>query len=366
MRKIIVFLLACFSSLGANEEEKYIVLPEEQVHEGDYFAAGGIIEVSGIVKGDVYAFGTQILVDGHVFGSVIATGGSVEISGIVEGNARLAGGQISINGTIGRNVTAAAGNIQLVSKAIVGGNAVFTGGIIDIAGDIKGDLTLSASNARLLGDVGRNVHAYTGKLRVGSKADIGGNLDYSSSEKAFIDPGARIEGKITYKPSVITQVFKGKWRQGVILGSRLMRILMSVVFSFVIGVIFCKLFPKKLARTLKTLGATPWKSFWTGLLILILLPIACIILFITILGFPIGIALLAFSVLGFYAAKIIPIFWVSNAVFHKPNSLLGLAIVLIAFFLIAQIPILGPLLSMVFTLIGLGALTLSRMPKKHK
>jgi len=367
MRKVLFLLLFCFSHLAAADDE-YIVLQEEQVHEGDYFAAGGTIEVSGTVKGDVYVVGSQIIVDGHVLGSVIATGGSVEIAGTVDGNVRIAGGQIEINGTVGRNVTAIGGNIQFVSKTLVGGNAVLTGGIVDVSGQIKGDLTLSASNARLLGDVGRNVHAYAGELRVGSKVDIGGNLDYSSSAPARIDSSARIGGKVTYEPSVITEVFKGKWRQGLIFGFRLTGILMNFAFSFFIGALFLRLFPKKLKRTLETLKSKPGKSFWVGVLILVLLPVACLLLFITILGFPIALVLLAISLLGFYTAKIFPIFWVSNAFLSKlnlkVNSLLGLAIGLIIFFLLIQIPIFGSLLSSAFTLLGLGALFLSRPARK--
>ncbi|MDN3505923.1 MAG: hypothetical protein P0S96_01685 [Simkaniaceae bacterium] len=368
MRKLFFLLFVSFASLYADDE--YIVLQEEQVHEGDYFAAGKTVEVSGTVKGDVYVLGSQIIVDGHVLGSVIATGGSIEIAGTVDGNVRLAGGQIEINGNVGRNVTAIGANIQFVSKTLVGGNAVLTGGIVDVSGKINGDLTLSASNARLLGDVGRNVHAYAGEFRVGSKVDIGGNLDYSSSSEARIDSSARIGGEVNYEPSVITEVFEGKWRQGLIFGSRLTGILMNFAFSFFIGALFLKLFPRKLKRTIETLKAKPWKSFWMGVLILVLLPVACLLLFITILGFPIALALLAISLLGFYTAKIFPIFWVSNSFLPKINlkinSLLGLGIGLVLFFLLAQIPIFGKLLTMVFTLLGLGALFLSKTVRNKR
>lgn len=364
MKKLLFFLFIAFASLHADDE--YIVLQEEQVHEGDYFAAGGTIEISGVVKGDVYAMGSQIIVDGHVLGSVIATGGSIEIAGTVDGNVRLAGGQVEINGTVGRNVTAIGGNIQFVSKTVVGGNAVLTGGIVDVSGKINGDLTLSASNARLLGDVGRNVQAYAGEFRVGSRVDIGGNLDYSSSSPARIDSSARIGGKVTYEPSVITEVFKGNWRQGLIFGTRLTGVLMNFAFSFFIGALFLRIFPKKLQRTLDTLRKKPLKSFWMGLLILILLPVACLLLFITILGFPIALALLAISLLGFYTAKIFPILWVSNSILPKINRYLGLAIGLVLFFLLVQIPVFGALLSSVFTLLGLGALFLSKSIRKRR
>ncbi|NGX58951.1 MAG: hypothetical protein KR126chlam3_00093 [Chlamydiae bacterium] len=369
---LILFFLICFPPLVAGEgeayNEKYIVLPEEKVHEGDYFAAGKTIEISGVVNGDVYAVGSQIIIDGHVLGSVIASGLSIEISGIVNENVRLAGGQIEINGTIGRNVTAAAGNIQFATRSSVGGNVVITGGIVDLYGNIKGDLSFSSSNARLLGDVGKNVKANVGKFRIGSKANIAGNLNYSSPEEARISPGAEINGNVLYKPSQVSKFFKGKWQKRIFLGSRMVGILMNFVFSFVLGTVFLKVFPRKLKKTLDKLQNAPWKSLWTGLLVLILLPIVCLILFITILGFPIGLALLAISVLGFYTAKIFPIIWSMNAllpkIHMKQNSLVGLAIGLILFFLFVQVPFLGALLMAVFTLLGLGAVVLSRVPRR--
>jgi hypothetical protein len=338
------------------------------VHEGDYFAVGNTVEVSGEVRGDVYVMGSQVVIDGRVTGSVIAAGGAIEIAGTVDGNVRAVGGQIEIHGNVGRNVTAIAGSIQIVSRTLIGGNAVLTGGIVEVSGKILGDLTLSASNARLLGDVGRNVHAYAGQFRVGSKVDIGGNLEYSSSGPANIDSGANIKGKVTYTPSVITEVFEGKWRQGLIMGTRITGFLLNFAFSFFIGLLFYKLFTQKLRRTIETLSEKPWKSFWVGLLIVVLIPLAALLLFITILGFPIALALLAIGLLGFYTAKIFPIFWVAKATLPKLHPLLGLAIGLIVFLLLVRIPFLGPLLSSVFTLLGLGALFISRTktPSKNR
>lgn len=369
LRKFLWIVFFAFSSLAAQDEgREYMVLPEGTVHQGDFFAAGEVIEISGKVEGDVYAMGSQILVDGLVTGSVIAMGGTVEISGKVEGSARLMGGQVEINGQIGRNVTILAGNIQIVAQASIGKNAVLSGGIIDISGDIGEDLTMSATMARLLGNIGRNVDAYVGQMRIGSRADIKGNLVYRSSQEAHIDDGAAIEGQVVFKRSVITRIFGGEWKRGWIFGTRFIGLFMNFIYSFVIGILLLKLFPQRLQRALKTLKVKPWKSFWLGVAVVILLPLACLVLFITILGFPLAIALVAFTLLGFYAAKIIPILLITNKFFHKikwkENSLWGLAIGLILFFVFVQIPYLGAALSAIFTFLGLGAITLGRIRQK--
>jgi len=367
MRMLIALLLSWITILNGVEKKDFITLPQEQVYEGDYFNAGGSIQISGVVKGDVYVFGSQIYIDGVVEGDVIASGGTVEIGGEVRGNVRLAAGQIELNGKVGLNVTAMGGNIQ--SKGSIGGNAVFTGGIVDLSGSIGGNVTLTASNARLLGDIDGNIKAYVGQLHIDSQADLKGDLEYSSGKKAIIDPNARIEGKITYHPTAI-EFFEGKWRHGFIFKAKITAILMNLFFSFVIGWIVIKMFPRKLKTTLNTIKNRPIKSLGVGILVLIFLPLACLILFITVLGFPLALALLAFSLLTFYSAKIFPIIWIANFIFSKiglkPNTLFVLFLGLILFFLVIQIPFIGPILSFIATLEGLGAIVLGRAhhPKK--
>lgn len=368
MRVIFALIFSLCSLCIFAEEDRYVVLPEETVHKGDYFAAGSNIEVSGIVKGDVFVFGSQIVIDGEVEGDVIAAGGSVDITGVIKGSIRSFGGQIEISGVVGENVTVFGGSLQLSPQSLIGGNLVFTGGVIDLDGSVQKNANLSASNARISGKIQGNVKVTAGQLRVGSRAVIIGNLEYSSTNEATIAPGAEIKGEVIYKPSIVKEFFKGRWKEGILYGYRITGILMHFLFCFVVGWIFIRLFPKKLKGVHNALQKRPWKAFWVGLIIAVLLPIACLILFITILGFPLALALLALSLLGFYGAKIIPIYWVSNAILPKiglrKGSLLLFSIGLVLFFLIIQIPIFGGLVTLVFTFLGLGAFVLGRLPKR--
>ena len=369
MRSFILAILACLFICRFASADDIVHLPRGKVHEGDYFTTGRSIEISGIVQGDVYLFGSQIRVDGRIEGDVIATGATVDISGEVLGNVRVIGGQVELSGIIGRNVTVIGGNIELASSAVIGRNAIFTGGMIDLAGEVRENVTLTASNVRLSGEIGGNVKAYAGQLRASSKMKIGGDLEYSSSSEALIDTGAQIEGTVTYHHSAMREFFYGRWRQKVVIGSRIAGLVMNFLFSFVIGWLFIKLFPNKLKRTLLGLKNSRWRALGMGVLVVIILPISCLLLFVTILGFPLALALVAISLLGFYAAKIFPILWVSNLVFPKmhlkKNSLFAFFLGLVGFFLLIQIPVLGALLSVLVTLLGLGSVVLGRLPKKR-
>jgi len=362
----VLFLLPIFHLFGA----EYVVLPKDKVHEGDYFATGATIEISGTVKGDLYVFGSQISIDGKIEGDVISAGGTINISGEVARNARLGGGQVEINGTIGRNLTIMAGAIQLAPSSRIGGNAVLTGGNIDLEGAVLGSVTATASNVRLSGRVGQKMEAYTGELRLTSRAQIGENLEYTSSTEALIDPSAQIRGKTVYHPSAVKEFFHGKWKKRMVFGFRYLPILMNFLFSFVLGWVLLKLFSQRVKGILLVLDRRPWKAFWTGILVALLLPLAALLLFVTVLGLPIALALVAISLITFYTAKIFPILWISNKAFSRfrvrKNSLWALFLGLIGFFILVQMPFLGSVLSVIATMLGLGAIILGRLPRKKK
>ncbi len=203
MRIVLLFLLFCSTVLSAQEhktkptdEEKIVVLPTGEIHNGDFFAWGSSVEISGTVNGDVYIFAEQIIIDGVVNGDALCAGGSIDISGEVAHNCRLLGGQILIGGDVGNNVTALAGNLQLLNSAEIKGNLVAVAGNTDLAAKIGIDATIFASNLRVSSHIVNNLFGSVGEMRLTSRALVGGNLDYRSNSPIWIEEGALIRGTI--------------------------------------------------------------------------------------------------------------------------------------------------------------------------
>ena len=364
-----LFFLCFFPLCLFADDGAFVLLPVEKIHQGDYFATGSNIEIAGQVTGDVYVFGSHILISGQVDGDVIASAGTVDISGVVKGNLRVAGGQVEIGGVIGARATIFGGHIKVTSQSDIGQGALITGGVVEFSGKISQNLTLTASTAQLSGTVGGNVKAYVEQLRLKAKSVIGGNIVYTSGEQIVIDSGAKVGGTITYHASSVHQFFRGKWKEGVIVGTKLTAILMNFIFSFVIGWLFIRWSPERLRYAEQVLATHPWRAFFLGILIAVLLPIACLLLFITILGFPLALALVVISLIGFYTAKIIPILYYANRLFarrgRRRNSLWILLLGLLVFFMLNQVPFLGVFLSIVFTLLGLGSVFLGKISKSQ-
>lgn len=336
-----------------------IVLPSGTVHQGDYFAFGDSVEISGEVNGDVYILANQIVIDGRVNGDVLAAGGSIDISGIVVHNVRSLGGQVLISGNVGNNVTAVAGNVQLLASGTIGNNVVITAGNVDLSSKIGSDATIVASNLRISSYVAGKIQAYVGQLRITSRAHISSGIDYRSSSIAWIDQGAVIEGQITHHPSLVHELVKGTWIQGLLVGGKVVALLMNFLYTLVVGIVLIKMFPKNLESALHVLKTRPWKAFSWGLMLLFLLPLASLILLMTILGVPFALTLIAANIIGFYTAKIYSVFWISNWCLAKfklrISRLTALTLGLILYFSLTSIPILGVVLSFAAMLFGLGA-----------
>ncbi|HEY2809783.1 MAG TPA: polymer-forming cytoskeletal protein [Rhabdochlamydiaceae bacterium] len=356
---ILLFLFCC--ALHADEERvepDMILLPVGAVHNGDYFAWGKSIEISGTVNGDVYAFAGQIIIDGTVNGDILACGGSVDISGKVANNVRVVAGQVLINAQVDANVTAICGNFQLQPSAIIAGSVVIVAGNSDLAAQIGTQATLIGSNVRVSSSIQQSLNAYVGYMRITSRAHIGGNVDYRSNTPICIDPGARIDGQLIHHPSFVHQLVKGTWIQSLLVGSKILALMMNFFYTLVVGIILIKLFPRNLDAALSGLKEKPWKALGFGIVLLVALPLASLILLVTILGIPFAITLIAMNIIGLYTAKIYTILWTSNWAFSrflKPNRIPLLSAGLIVYFLLTLIPIFGTLLAVAAMLFGLGA-----------
>jgi cytoskeletal protein CcmA (bactofilin family)/uncharacterized membrane protein len=356
---LIISSFLCADEKEGTEQQKVVILPAGTVYNGDYFAFGSSVEISGTVNGDVYVFAEQVIIDGIVHGDVLGAGGSIDIAGKVLNNCRLIGGQVLISGEVGKNITAIAGNLQLLGSSSVGGNLVAIAGNLDLAAKVGLDATILASNLRVASQVKNDLLGYVGQMRLTSKAVIGGDLDYRTNTPILIDPGAVIRGTMTHHPSFVHELVKGTWIQGLLVGSKVLAILMNFIYTFVIGIILIKIFPKNLEAAIQSLNQHPFKSICYGIVLLILVPLAALVLLMTILGVPFALTLLAANIIGFYTAKVYSIFWASNWVFGKvgmkANRMPAFLSGMIVYFCLTAIPIFGTVLAFVFMLFGLGA-----------
>lgn len=252
------------------------------------YLAGQSVEVSAPVANDVVAAGGNITVDSRVGGNVIAAGGMIDVRGSVDHSVRVAGGNITIDGSVGQDVVIFGGNVRISKSASVSGDVIFSGGRLEIDGPVKGNLHLNGGTVTINAPIGGSVDGHIRELTLGPQAVINGNLTYQSDQKATMQPGATVHGKVSYKQS--PQNEKAKHGLAALFTvATLYKLISEIIIAFLLLWI---LRPFSL-RLFAEADEAPLRNIVLGFATLILLPIAGVIL---LLLFWLGLATLVFYV----------------------------------------------------------------------
>lgn len=285
---VAVAVVAVVMAPAAAGASRFIVGPDyvstgAQQSAGNVYIAGGTVTIGTQTDGDIAAAAGTLSVTSPVRGDVLAAGGTVQLLAPVDGDIRAIGGQITVNQRVTGDIVVAAGTLHLLPGAWVDGDVYVAGGQVIQDGNIRGSLVATAGSATINGTVNGSVRGRYGKLMVGPDATINGNLTYTSPAEASIASSAHIAGTTTY---TATNEFR---RQGVSWGGMVwgavaalfgLRLLMLLgAAAFVVW-----RFRRTLIDMLQEAVDQWWPSVGRGLAYAILIPIAVVLLAISIVG----------------------------------------------------------------------------------
>ena len=338
------------------------VLRAGQVVQGDYFAFGPHVEVSGTVNGDLYAAGGDVLIDGTVNGDVIAAGGKITLSGSVSQDARLAAGQITISGTVGRNMTVGGGDVQLTESAQVRENLLAGGGNVQLAGHVGRDARVGAGNATISNGIDRDLAVAAASVRLTSKATVGGKLRYWSESAPSIDEGATVRGGVVRRP--LPEGWRGDRVGQGLVGARLMLAAVSFVSTLILGVVLLRVYPVFSRRAAATIRERPGSALGWGVAALLGIPLVAVLCLATVIAIPAGLVLLLLYGATLYLARIYAVTWLGQLILRQradaPSVTGAFLTGLVLYSLVALIPVVGGLVTLLTVLLGLGALLLAK------
>lgn len=277
----------------------------------DLYMAGGNVTSSGAVTGDLVVVGGNILVQSAVSADLAAAGGSISILGTVGDDLRAAGGNITIAGAVRGDVVVGGGQTQLSGSGI-GGDVLWGGGTLRIDAPVVGNLQLGGGEVFLNAPVGGNVHFTGDKLTLGSGAVITGNLTYSSPKEAERQEGAVVRGETTYTESVAG----GGVSKGGIAAILSLALLLKFLSVFACALVLSYIFRRFALALVSTAVAQPLMEIGRGFVALLVLPVASVLLLLTLIGLPIGaLGLLGFVLALVFASIAMPI--VLGALVHR-------------------------------------------------
>lgn len=320
------------------------------------YTIGEGVFISGTAENDVIAGGGQISVSGNIKGDLLAIGGSIYISGTIEDDVRIGGGQVEVSGNIAGDLVVGAGQVSILPQAVIGGDLIVGSGRIDIQGKINGAIRAAAGEVVINNEIGKEVNVRTGKLSLGEKAVINGNLNYSAPEEAIIASGSLVRGENNFRKTDY-QDEKDRTVKGFLGAMSLMSIIMLIVAGLFFALIFKKpshvVSHEALGNMLPNLGR--------GFIFLIIAPVVSILLLVSMIGVPLGILFLllyvAMLMVAYMFGAIIVGAGIEKWIAKKEMNITWKTVLwgALAFFVLGWIPFLGGLFKFVIFMISLGS-----------
>lgn len=305
---------------------------------GDLFAASNTVLINQPVDGDVFAAGERVETSGAVTEDVFAAGNTVIVSGAVGDDVYATGNTVLISAPRVSDIFAAGNTVTMQDDTTASGDVYLAGATIRVAGTIEGDLRIASED-----------------VVIEETARIAGNLTTYGSTQPTVREGAVIEGSTTHHRG--TEGAQPA-RQALFLNW-----LRSVATWFIVAVLALYLLPHVTGNVLQVARDRLGATLLTGIGWLVLfLPVA-ILLMISILGLPLGFALLALTavlLIAAYAYAQILLGDVLSRRFFKLGSLWQQALLGVVVFKVVQLlPVIGGIITFILLIWALGAIVLA-------
>lgn len=310
------------------------------------------LDISQVVDGNVFAYGQTVNVSGEINGDlfVFASNLTIEESAIIHGNVFALSSNMTVSGIVS-DIYAMSDNFQLSEKSIIARN-----------------LYLSSDSVSLSGKISRDAYITTNTLKIAEKDEpiIVGNLTYSSINEAQINENS-IGGEITY--NAIQPI-----DSSVKIWSIVSNLISALVLSFIIIMILLWINPKFKDNVCEIIAKKSFLSFGIGLLVFFATIIISIILLLFTggLGASTAVVAIVFLILGYILSSTVFSMALGKLLANKfgfnknvAYVLLSLLIVLIVN-LIRYIPYVGGPIGFIIAMVGLGIICVNAYKREKK
>ena len=351
---LIALLALRLPSFGLERRHQdFIIVPTSETIDDTLLAAGKTVRVEGVINGDLLVFGQTVEVPGTVKGDVVSFAKRTVVSGSVEGHIFSCAQSLDLDGQVGRSIYGWAQSLRMGNRSRVGDGIVVGSGDFILEGEVNRSVTIFSSNADVSGNIGRELSMAGGHLTLTDTARVGGNLTarVRHVQDVHIADSATIAGKRDIRMRVRKSQF-----------TRPRFYLHQVIWlaaAMLVGWLGLLLFPAFSKATTQAVGSG-WLSLGLGLGILAGVPVAMVVIGITLVGLPISLMLLALYLTGLYLAKIWVGAYLGRIILKrsgptKSDWVLGLLVGLLILTVVGFIPYLGGLVRLGVVCLGLGA-----------
>lgn len=332
-------------------------------------ATGDTIDIEGGAEGRVFAAGWKVNVDDGVYeNTLLLTGANIDINAHAEGAVYIFGQNISIDGQYVGPVAAAGQEIRIEPSAVIQNDLWLSGQVVWLKGEIPADGKVLGNRVVIDGKImpreeGKVLDIQAQELELTENAVIGGKILYRSKTPPRISSGAQVLMEIQIEDSTFEDEIKAKLKKIAWLG-KLGSTLMLLVWLLIAGLVVCLVMAPKMRASLKRVRKYPTRMLGAGIGYLIMVPLTAVVLFVTVIGMPVAISLLASYPIAVIMGFSIGTLWIGTLVYevafrkvpyrryqYVACYLMGMVIVL----LVTRIPFVGFVGWLVPLAGGLGA-----------
>jgi uncharacterized membrane protein YccF (DUF307 family) len=328
--------------------------------EDDLYVAGGTIDVTGNVDGDITAAGGTITLTGPVAGGILAGGGNVSIRGSVGRSVRAAAGNLVVGGPVGTDAVLAGGSITVERESQIGRDLVAAGGGVQLIGTVRRNAWLTGGTVTIGGMVEGNVEVHADRVVLLPAAQITGTLRYSADQPAEIQSGAHVAGQVTRleRPARSRTMLNPAARLRLRFAGRILEALWLLALGFVLVAIA----PRGVQAIADRMRARFGLSLLAGFILVIVVPVAAVMLLITIVGIPLALVLMLLYVATLYPALVFVSAWLGDALGRRLRAgrgispYLGMLVGVVVVVILIGLPFVGWVFRLIALCVGFGAL----------
>ncbi|MEO8223387.1 MAG: polymer-forming cytoskeletal protein [Gammaproteobacteria bacterium] len=341
------------------------------------------VVVSQPLPDDLYAVAGDVRIESSVAGAALLATGRAEISGDVDGDVILAAGRVDLAGGVGDDLRVVAADVQVTGFVIdqatiaggtviigpdsaIGGRAWIAAGSLEMAGQVGDNLRVIGGTVVISGRVAGDVDITAREIRIAPGAVIGGNLVWRSSEAPLIAEDAQILGEVRAAGEP-EPAFEADEAPGLAEG-------WALAIAIAVAALILQWFaPRLVTRGSAAFQAAPGRTLLLGIASLVLTPVTAFVLFATVLGWLLGLVVLAGFLFALMLSGLVGILIVARMLRARIGGaqtgtvsrfatggwqgLVLVIVVVVALVLAQRAPFLGGFLSTLLMLGGLGALT---------
>jgi hypothetical protein len=329
----------------------------------DRLMAGNSVNVGTPVEGDLAIAGSAVTVAESVEGYVLAAGSNVSINGGVGNDLWAAGSNVSVNGVVADNAWLAGSSVVLQPQGSVGGNAYLAGNQVEVLGPVQRDLKVGAANIKLGSEIGGSVMANAGSVNLLPGALIRGDLTVTGPHAPQISEGAQVLGRVVHN----TESRGAGWR----FLNWLMWWMCIFLAVLILGAVTIVLSTQWVNRISEKVRHRFGYSLLAGIIGLIVVPLVCVLLALTIIGIPLAFVLFALYCIALALSCVFVSYVVGGWLLGRlrrtdtsPYVRLAAGALVVAFFV--SLPWVGWIVQLFVLVIGLGALILERKDSRSQ